>query len=140
MPVIRRLRLGELSARRCIALGQCRVLLAGCAVLAPPTPTPEPVTIRLGFPTDWDDPGDGSEDRKTCSKCQTEVSINVHVCPHCFHYLPPLQWPVHAATNPGKAETLCPKCHGSIALDACVCPRCRAFVEGPRSKRPLKPH
>jgi len=36
----------------CIALGMLALLLVGCAILAEPTPTPEPVTITLVFPAD----------------------------------------------------------------------------------------
>ena len=37
------------------ALSMLTVLLVGCALRAEPTPTPEPVTIFLVFPSDLDD-------------------------------------------------------------------------------------
>jgi multiple sugar transport system substrate-binding protein len=38
-----------------VALGALAVLLVGCAILAEPTPTPEPVKIMLVFPADLED-------------------------------------------------------------------------------------
>ena len=32
------------------------------------------------------------ETTKSCVKCRQKISDNVHVCPYCHNYLPPLQW------------------------------------------------
>jgi len=38
------------AAGKCLTLGLCALLLMGCGIIAPPAPTPEPVTINFAFP------------------------------------------------------------------------------------------
>lgn len=58
-------------------------------ILGPPNPDlPQPVSVQPDLPSPPPPEGErSSPPKKSCHKCNREISAGIHICPHCHTYI-----------------------------------------------------